>query len=896
MDKLYIMLPEFKTQKYDMRKAREDFSKENEIFSKVISMFSKSELLEDLLSKDTIEFKEWFNENKSKYLLDKPRFYKVKYDFSKKLQEQSIEARNNLIIDMMWSVLTHPDTASKILNPGGFDDQKSAARIVDILKSSSEKELSTALNTSGDNVLNVLNNMGLKELNKLSGKLKAKLDPLAPSTQVQLHQQNMTGAKLIGIYANHNANHALMQHTKLALDIEYGAFVLNGKKLTSLHNITNQDGKYISRNNAGFLAASVDNAKDPILASLNQNTLTADASMLLSRLGYNALEIGLLMNQPIVLEITQTYFRENREGKDKNTIIDEILREYSKKAALMQNISYDNYKDNNFLISELAKNIIISKEMVNITNANQTSDFDKVEFYKKQVAVGYLFKRILKSSDSLGQLVQITRADTSNGAVGSTIADTDSKIRKAKDFLESYYTEETFPLVNADIISILDTKDANINDIRNQILNSKLPFLQAFYTLGIEKTEDMLQPYFPYMNDSFGNVVNAIREMTKSGILDSKTINSIYNDLLAYIMSNTEFFGSDSTINSEDKRKNFINSFPSEFKDIVAKNEDIAKLEFIKRLKVIRATSNNPVESIVFKNVGQLSPTLRERYMRDWSSLLYMNNPEAQKLALNLFRYNYYRNGFAFGPSTFIHLAPSTIRVAIPEYINTLRNILTTNDDYSNFIEQYVYNHLDNRRLVPEIPDGSNIKFLDDNEEIKNEITIYIDESSNFKDKKVVRKVLENSDGISYEFFQFIAKKIRGNYVYYKANLDGTNLPNEMTYIRINPLGYKNNFLEYEYGKEASSMSSVISKNTNNKDIDGSDIGVYDSYSTPEMSEEDLMIQEEYSQSFNVDSLIESYSTYYNIDNTNIQKDNDITSISPNEEFRDANDDVICSF
>ena len=47
-------------------------------------MFSKSELLEDLLSKDTIEFKEWFNENKSKYLLDKPRFYKVKYDFTKK--------------------------------------------------------------------------------------------------------------------------------------------------------------------------------------------------------------------------------------------------------------------------------------------------------------------------------------------------------------------------------------------------------------------------------------------------------------------------------------------------------------------------------------------------------------------------------------------------------------------------------------------------------------------------------------------------------------------------------------------------------------------------------------------------------------------------------------------
>ena len=51
----------------------------------------------------------------------------------------------------------------------------------------------------------------------------------------------------------------------------------------------NEDKEFISKNNAGFLAASVDNVKDPVLAGINQNTLTADASMLLSRLGYNLL-------------------------------------------------------------------------------------------------------------------------------------------------------------------------------------------------------------------------------------------------------------------------------------------------------------------------------------------------------------------------------------------------------------------------------------------------------------------------------------------------------------------------------------------------------------------------------------------------------------------------------
>ena len=75
----------------------------------------------------------------------------------------------------------------------------------------------------------------------------------------------------------------------------------------------------------------------------------------------------------------------------------------------------------------------------------------------------------------------------------------------------------------------------------------------------------------------------------------------------------------------------------------MSEHPEIAELEFVKRLRVIRANQNNPVDTVVFKNVGQLSPTLRERYMRDWQSLLYMG-PEAQALALNLFRYSYYRN------------------------------------------------------------------------------------------------------------------------------------------------------------------------------------------------------------------------------------------------------------
>lgn len=908
VDKMYIMLPEFNVDKFDFRRAKQDFKGEQKILDELATLFRAGNLLEDFANAP-VEFKKWFEENKEKYRLDTYKIRKVKYDFNKTPQENSLEARNNLMIDMMWGVLTNTDTASKILNPGGFDYQKKAARIISILSSSYESDLKRDLNISDGSIITKLLSMDLKELDRLTEKTKKRLDPISPRTQVQLHQQNMTGAKLIGIYANHNANHALMQHTELGLDVGNGSFILNGKRLISLHNIMNEDKEFISKNNAGFLAASVDNVKDPVLAGINQNTLTADASMLLSRLGYNPIEIGLLMTQPIVMDITQTYFRESREDKNKDTVIDEVLVEYKKKAAMMEEITYDNYKSNDFLIEDLANNILIAKEMTGIISANQTSDYSKVEFYKKQVAVGFLFKKIMRTADSLGKLVQATRSDTQGGAAGPTIADTKLKIQKVQDFLKDIEENDKFPLVGAGVISDDISFNEDINDIREQLLTSKLPFLQAFYTLGLKQSEKMLSKYFPQFTESFDGVINTLRSMTKTGRLDVKTMNSIYNDLLAYIMSSTDFFGTEidwSSISengvpmkiitdSTNKRKDFINNFPTYFKGVVAKNEDIADLEFIKRLRIIRANDNNPVDTVVFKNVGQLSPTLKERYMRDWASLLYMSNPEAQKFALNLFRYSFYRNGFAFGPNTFIHLAPVAVRSAVPEYVETLRSLLTSEDDYSDFVEQYVYNHLDNRKLVPEIPDDASTLFRGEDNGIKDEVTFVIDENANFGDKKIIKKRIDTPDGPVYDFFDFIARRNKGNYIYYRLTADRVEESNVAVYRRIEPLGFKNSFIEYEYGKEASEITSVIDKNKKGYNPNAVIDEAVTSYETPQMTEEDLAYSEMYREAFSEDALRQAYEDIYG---SSLEipsgSENDVTSIQPNVDYRDENGDSIC--
>ena len=187
----------------------------------------------------------------------------------------------------------------------------------------------------------------------------------------------------------------------------------------------------------------------------------------------------------------------------------------------MEDVTYDNFKANKFLAKDLADAIILQKEVEELSDRTQTSDYRKVEFYRKQVAAGILFKRIMKSADALGQLVQATRADTQGGAAGPTIADTMIKIQKVNDFIENASGED-FPLTGTGIISPAMVNGMSIDDIRKLMLQSPLPYLQAFYTLGINQTQEMFSKYFPHFSKSFREVIEGgegfkgLRQYTKT--------------------------------------------------------------------------------------------------------------------------------------------------------------------------------------------------------------------------------------------------------------------------------------------------------------------------------------------------------------------------------------------
>jgi hypothetical protein len=55
-------------------------------------------------------------------------YKKIGYDISRPTSGR--DYRTNKIIDMTWEVLTHSDTVDKILNPGGFEEQKYVGYLV----------------------------------------------------------------------------------------------------------------------------------------------------------------------------------------------------------------------------------------------------------------------------------------------------------------------------------------------------------------------------------------------------------------------------------------------------------------------------------------------------------------------------------------------------------------------------------------------------------------------------------------------------------------------------------------------------------------------------------------------------------------------------------------------
>lgn len=808
VDKMYCMFHELYVRNYDKNAARRDYNKANE---------GITELVNSLLSLDEEDsdagFNEWFGQNKEKYKLKTPELDVINYKFDEgsddniqaiyeNAKKNSKSQRDSLMIDLMWASLTNSDTVGKILNPGGFDTQKKTARIATILNSISLDEFKSRFK----NVDSFLK-LSLEELDNIANEYSPIFNPLTPDTWVTFQQRNMSGAALIGIAATHNSSHAIMQETSLGINSDY-VLTINGNKYSSLHNIKNAEGQFITRNVAGFLAAFVDNAKDPVAGDMNFNTTTANLGFTLVRSGVPVVTTGLILVQPSLKEVVREV---NNKGLSMQEAINEVIRKYKGLAGgeVVNLPSQDKINEYNFTNEELVTNILASH------NAGiYSSNIEEASYFNNQLKVLYMLSKLNTLSMALNSLTQATRPDSQRAAAGASMADDIIKIEKVENLLESS-SEPDFPLTNIDFIKDNQTED--------EVINGKLPILQAFYTYGVESSKNLFGRLFPQFNPVYRNVIDVLKKVSKYGNLDVKTRNSIYNDLISYYLTQYSDFGVDDNFtNMKEKRDYYINKFPNEFKKFKEDHPELNKLSFVNRLKVIGSTKYNTSPSIIFTNVGKISDLQKEQYIRDWTTLLYIND-ETKEMARKLFIYNGFK-GFGFSPSGFSHLASTLVKLDNNQYIRTLNEVISNPIDTASFIDQYILNHLDNRKLVPDVT-KSNVEITDETDSF----IVKLDNNSTYEDRQFAHPYGKGDEII---FQDYVHAFYKGKNLYFTgvSQEDGV-----AEYKRVKPLGLKNQYVEYEYGVSSEAIESVIPEAKVNN---ASYSDIYDDYTPTEAPDE----------------------------------------------------------
>lgn len=684
------------------------------------------------------------------------------YDYKKSADKNSKIARNNELLRLMQLRLSDPETLRQRLTPGGFDNSKRAAKQLRILL---EKGiLLSDTETDADPFEH-----------------KPKYDISDPLTIVKYNEQNQIAGKLIGIFANHNVNHVLFTFCDRASITTPISFC--GHSYSNLR--TPPKGVNVSLHLAELLAASVDAVKDPILNDLGINTITADAACLLIRLGYTHLEVGLLLNQPIIKELC-TYCLDNNVG---------IQAGYS-------------YIQEKYAISEQAlaesQNINVSKQALVKGIINRGEDTITGEITQTQVLA--TFQGIIATASALSQNV-LSSKNTASNSIGATIGEMLTKLDRV---------EEAMRVKEESILEIGIGNSSTMLSIKASEEDSPFQYEQIMLNNIMDFMKRALQHVFPYFTNSYVETRSCISDAAKYR-LNGSTIDSIHKDFLTYrVLSQAP----DMVVPFDSKdggavsaKEYYTQQFAARLYNFLEANPLYQQLPIFKNIQYTIEEDMDGTKKVTecyLYGVGGEEAYTKNDIIDSWRSLGEWGTDKA--LAEQLFWYNMYKMGYSFSPFSFAYLAPASLKSELAmkndkSYVQVLRDILTDakSVNYSEFTALYILNHLDNKAFV-------------------------LDASTNVTMNKALSPLIANSGGIFKESFDIdVSRKTteflnnfmfkygtdeQGNIMYkyppvisytnqngvtayYMCNIIGTTRSVQVKYTRVMPAGVKGRFLNY---------------------------------------------------------------------------------------------------
>ena len=588
------------------------------------------------------------------------RFKEVGYNIVKATKDK--EYRDNKIFDMTWEVLSHETTADKMLNPGGFEEQKFESYLIEAFRNGTYSweeynDLGKKKLQLKDGKLEPYNEQDIKDkkastgieaLKKLSYNTK---NLIFLDSQVQFYEQNNAASTILGMFAVQKIGHAVLESNGYQIDVEEACdiaepFTILGKKFggrMEFDPMIDDESNVIGKTLGSHVAAAADAAKEPCMNLLNINSMTANVHSTLIRLGMPFRHASLFLAQPVIRELLDRYNKRNlTDFASLDTILNEYIQEFR--------------EEGNMADSSIEHEEITEEELIDNLRANKPETN-----YKVATAFG----KLQRLAYAIKGPTYLTRYNSISNAVGPLITD-----NIVTEFKTNYETAGLY--------------DKHGNELTPEIVFEDHPVLKKFadaYEVANKIFED-----FPTKSKAFSEVLESIPDSLQDKFLNDR---ELLNDLKDFFLSHTLV---DNRVVNENRAGYYIKEFAGEFVANGIKEKNLDN-EFIQAIK-IKQDKDTGEFSLELSTTG-MDQQKKDRLSDSWYELYKKNQP----LAMDLFNYCFFKGGIGFNPKTFMNLLPLAMREEIQGYKESFTNIPTESAKY--ILEQFLAHNTSNHKLFP---------------------------------------------------------------------------------------------------------------------------------------------------------------------------------------------------
>lgn len=570
----------------------------------------------------------------------------------KQIKDERV-ANNNHLIDMTKAVLTSEHNADRMLNPGGFEEQKKMGYVVQALKANPKLKYEQLMQ------------MSIKELKDLGYRSK---NLIFVDEQIGFYQQNSAAASLISTFAVHKSSHSIYEGDGMGVTLNALFDIAEDVKPFSIGSTTfgstegvnvpieidptfDSQGILVSKTLGSILAASVDAVKDPVLNLINVNQTTSAILEGMLRTGVPFEEAALFLAQkPIVDLIEEIDNSKLSKPKFIGQLIDEKIAKY---------------KDTKLSSEDLSKEEMIK----NLTAPTEESAAKAL----------IMLKRMSKLASIVQKASLISRFNSISSAVGPLIIDNIIMKSKLRTFPESIVDKYGNQVTVQDILDnhpMLDAFSQGYNIADQLFLQMGMPLNSVQFLESIEAFPDDLQTVM---------------------FRDRALLSKFGNFYLSYkLINNTDHLGNEKTPVIDSKKLAY---YKQDFiKDYLKESKKFSDNPLIQAIK-LSVNSETGYVDLKLDQKG-LTNVEKERLTAGWAELW---KGEGKELARKLFEYNFFKGGIEFSPKTIVSLLPLQMRQELEGYLDVFENEYPV--DKQNLVDLFIRNNSDNVKLVPIIKD-----------------------------------------------------------------------------------------------------------------------------------------------------------------------------------------------